>query len=77
MVKLEGFTSQKNEILLAEHLRGILAVEPQILAKADGDDRVRSLERKSAQSYDRNFCFKFVEMEDVKDFCPKHSHMRV
>lgn len=89
-VKLEGFTNQEDEILLAIYLRNLVAVEPLIIATSDGIN-LRSLvkvplhqpmqhsgsnlETAARWSEDRKYAYKFLEVGDMDEVCPTHVRM--
>lgn len=73
LVKLDGFTNEADEILLAEHLGEIVTSEPLILTSANGICLKKLIQQKG--SHERKCGYKSVEVKDKNQLCPKHVHM--
>ncbi|XVF83573.1 hypothetical protein PTKIN_Ptkin16aG0500100 [Pterospermum kingtungense] len=84
VVKLEGFANQEDEILFAERLQDVVAVEPLILIASDGIcfrnfTKVPSHEShqpdKTSPLLQEKYFYKFVQVKHINELCPKHAHM--
>ena len=84
VVKLEGFANQEDEILFAERLQDVVAVEPLILTTSDGIcfrnlTKVPSHESHQQQETSplsqEKYFYKFVQVKNTNELCPKHAHM--
>ncbi|XVF23826.1 hypothetical protein REPUB_Repub13aG0073000 [Reevesia pubescens] len=85
VVKLEGFANQEDEILFTGRLQDIVAGEPLILTTSDGACFRNLTKVPSHESYQpeestspisqEKFSYKFVEVKNINELCPKHAHM--
>ncbi|GLT88993.1 hypothetical protein SLE2022_069970 [Rubroshorea leprosula] len=82
VVKLEGFTNQEAETLLAERLQEVVTVDPTILTKSDGIC-FRSLVKIPSyhpmdpppESLERKYIYKYTAVENTNESCLNHAHM--
>ncbi|XWS75013.1 hypothetical protein CRYUN_Cryun01aG0048500 [Craigia yunnanensis] len=84
VVKLEGFANQEDEILFTERLQNVVAVEPLILTTSDGicfrnlikvpSHESHQQEETSPLSQEKYF-YKFDQVKNINELCPKHAHM--
>ncbi|OMO97010.1 hypothetical protein COLO4_14924 [Corchorus olitorius] len=87
MVKLEGFSSLEDEIAFAERLQYVVSpsAKPLVLATSDGIcfwslSKVSSYESDRTEKINSPFSeekgyYKFDQVENIHELCPKHAHM--
>lgn len=88
VVKMEGFSNEEDEILFVERLRDVAAVEPLILATSDGicfrnlakvhsHDEYQYMQQpdKTRPVSQEKYFYKFVQVKNINELCPKHAHM--